>query len=101
MTYSQAAHSLAPEVVPERSLRILNSTTLIDRPPGKHKFVQFAPEASAKTVERLKLLGIISGVEMEIVSKGNPLVIRVGQTRVGLPHSIAREIIVEDLHEST
>lgn len=59
------------------------SETLVDHPPGVVLVVQRVEAESADAL-RLKRLGICEGRRVQIVSGGDPLVLRVVGTRIGL-----------------
>ncbi len=53
-----------------------------------------AVEAPAADVERLEVLGLCEGRTVEVVQAGDPLIVRVLGTRIGLAAVLARSIHV-------
>jgi Fe2+ transport system protein FeoA len=53
-----------------------------------------AVEAAATDLERLEVLGLCAGRTVEVVQAGDPLIVRVLGTRIGLAAVLARSIQV-------
>jgi Fe2+ transport system protein FeoA len=55
-----------------------------------------ALDAAPADVERLEVMGLCSGRIVEVVQAGDPLIVRVLGTRIGLASVLARSIEVEN-----
>ncbi len=52
-------------------------------------------EAEDDNTERLKALGICIGREVELVRRGDPLIVRVYGSRLGISERLANRVLVE------
>ncbi len=53
---------------------------------------------SSQLVSRLYALGLIPGVRIQVIRSGNPIVIRIGETRLCLRKEDAAAIRVQTVH---
>lgn len=61
---------------------------------GQNAFV-VAVDAETKAKTRLESMGIIPGVEVDVLSNGNgPLLVSVGESRVMVERGIAEKVLV-------
>lgn len=67
--------------------------TLADAAPGFYRCDQVC--ASGQNAVRLKRLGICEGRTVELVGQGDPMVVRIGGSRVGLSRQLAKLVTVE------
>lgn len=82
-------------------------TTPEAKPTPASPLVDLAANTPARVVEvadgpvstRLRAMGVCVGRTLELVRPGNPLIISVLGTRVGLAAEIARSVMVERLAE--
>ncbi|MFT5240403.1 MAG: Fe2+ transport system protein FeoA [Candidatus Promineifilaceae bacterium] len=71
---------------------------LVDLAP--HTFAQIADIAAPdQEKERLMSLGVCPGRTVELIMSGDPMIIRVLSTRVGLSLRLAETIVVEPCHD--
>ena len=52
-------------------------------------------ETEDDTMERLKALGICAGRQVELVKRGDPLIVRVYGSRLGISERLANRVLVE------
>jgi len=68
--------------------------TLLAVGTGENAFV-IAVDAGSKARTRLESLGIIPGVEVDVLSNGNgPMLVSVGESRVMVEKGIAEKVLV-------
>jgi Fe2+ transport system protein FeoA len=67
-------------------------------PPGWCASI-VAIEAPADDAARLKSLGVCVGRKVELVKAGDPLILRVLGTRIGLSGRLAEKVMVEGCHD--
>lgn len=71
-----------------------NVTRLSDVSTGE--FVCCGIEESDNSHTRMKSLGICEGRALELVSTGDPLIVRVGGSRIGLSRVLAQSVSVSE-----
>ena len=52
-------------------------------------------ESETEDIERLKMLGVCEGRQVEIIKPGDPLILRVFGSRLGMSASLAQRVWVE------
>jgi Fe2+ transport system protein FeoA len=57
-------------------------------------FVCTDVEAMGQSQTRMKSLGICAGRTLELVSAGDPMIVRVGNSRIGLSRALAASVSV-------
>jgi Fe2+ transport system protein FeoA len=67
--------------------------TLADSRRGRYRCVSV--EASGQNAVRLKRLGVCEGRCIELVGRGDPMILRIGESRVGLSRQLAALVVVE------
>ena len=60
------------------------------------RFVCCHVEETGNPGTRMKSLGICAGRPLELVSKGDPLIVRVGNSRIGLSRALAQLVLVSE-----
>lgn len=74
------------------------TTRLVDLEP--HSFGEIVDiDAPDQEKERLMSMGVCPGRTAELVMKGDPMIIRVLGTRIGLSARLGDLIVVEECHE--
>lgn len=73
-----------------------SSPTLAEARPGRHICEQVY--AMGQNAIRLKRLGVCQGRELELVGQGDPMVLRIGESRVGVSRQLAQLVTLESLH---
>jgi Fe2+ transport system protein FeoA len=53
--------------------------------------------ATGQNAVRLKRLGICEGRVLELIGRGDPMVLRIGESRVGVSRQLARLVFIEAL----
>jgi Fe2+ transport system protein FeoA len=48
---------------------------------------------------RLREMGLCEGARLQVLRKGNPLVVRVADSRLGLAHAVAERVLVAPVAE--
>jgi Fe2+ transport system protein FeoA len=86
-------------------------TILPDRAPGaearldtlaRHACVRIARiEADNDDMTRLKAMGVCAGRQVEVVQPGDPMILRVFGSRIGLSARLARQIFAAPCDETT
>ena len=71
-------------------------TTLAEARPGRYRCEQVY--ATGQNAVRLKRLGICEGRVLELIGRGDPMVLRIGESRVGVSRQLARLVFIEALH---
>ena len=66
---------------------------LNELPSGARVVVQRI-EAADDAMQRLMAMGLCAGREIEVVRRGNPLILRILGARIGVSSRLARHIIV-------
>ncbi|WP_253154936.1 FeoA family protein [Stieleria tagensis] len=69
------------------------SLTLADANAGRFRCEQVL--AAGLDAVRLKRLGICAGRELELIGRGDPMVVRIGESRIGLSRQLASLVTVE------
>jgi Fe2+ transport system protein FeoA len=69
-------------------------TRLDELPPRKCAIV-CRIETESEDIQRLKMLGICIGRRVEVVKTGDPLIVRVFGTRLGMSASLASRVWLE------
>ena len=67
---------------------------LTQLPPGKCAVVRRV-ESESEDIERLKMLGVCLGRRVEVVKAGDPMIIRVFSSRIGISASLAGRVWLE------
>jgi len=75
------------------------ATTLAHARSGRYRCEKM--RASGQNAVRLKRLGVCEGRVIELVGQGDPMVLRLGESRVGLSRQLAALVFVERLHEAS
>ncbi|MBL4702121.1 MAG: ferrous iron transport protein A [Phycisphaeraceae bacterium] len=57
-------------------------------------------ESDQVQADRLKALGICVGRRVELIKQGNPMILRVLGTRIGLARRLAKRITVDACHQA-
>ena len=79
-------------VVHERSARSARVVPLLDLPPGTTAALRQVTNHHSRDV--LRSLGLVEGGRLRICRVGDPCIIQVGSTRIGLSRAVARFIHV-------
>ncbi len=56
-------------------------------------------DAQSDDIDRLKSMGVCAGRKVEVVLRGDPLILRVFGTRIGLSARLAEQIYASTCHE--
>jgi Fe2+ transport system protein FeoA len=67
--------------------------TLADCKPGHFECLRV--EAEGQTAIRLKRLGICEGRKIELLGRGDPMIVRLGEARVGLSRQLAQCVVIQ------
>lgn len=67
--------------------------TLADARLGCYRCTQVC--ATGQNAVRLKRLGICEGRELELIGRGDPMVLRIGESRVGVSRQLAQLVFIE------
>jgi Fe2+ transport system protein FeoA len=51
--------------------------------------------ATGQNAIRLKRLGICESRELELIGRGDPMVVRIGESRVGVSRQLAQLVFIE------
>ena len=79
-------------------------TTLVETPAALTRLDRLAPKVCAvvrridsdsEDIARLKTLGICLGRQVELIKAGDPLIVRVFSSRLGMSSSLATNVWVE------
>ena len=73
---------------------LLCATRLDELPPRRCSIVRRI-ETDSEDVQRLKMLGICVGRQIEVVQSGDPLIIKIFGSRIGLSASLAARVWLE------
>lgn len=57
-------------------------------------------QAEPEQAQRLRELGLLEGKVICILLDSDPMICKIGNSRLGLCHRLARNILVEPVHES-
>ncbi|HAI13944.1 MAG TPA: hypothetical protein DCM28_19730 [Phycisphaerales bacterium] len=57
-------------------------------------------EPDQEQADRLKALGLCVGRRIELLKAGNPMILRVLGSRIGLAHRLAKRITVDACHQA-
>ncbi|MCS7470723.1 ferrous iron transport protein A [Stieleria sp. ICT_E10.1] len=71
----------------------LCSTTLADIQPGR--YVCKDVHAAGQDAVRLKRLGVCQGRTIELMGRGDPMILKIGASRVGLSRQLAKLVLVD------
>ena len=74
------------------SMDQFSSTRLSLAPVGE--FICTDIDVDDQSHTRMKSLGICTGRELELVSSGDPMIVRVGNSRIGLSRALAASVSV-------
>jgi len=67
---------------------------------GQVGLVVEVDESDEVQANRLKALGICVGRRVELIKQGNPMILRVLGTRIGLARRLAKRITVDACHQA-
>lgn len=65
---------------------------LSEAAPGRYRCDRI--DAVGQNAVRLKRLGICDGREIELLGRGDPMVLRIGESRIGLSRQLACAVAV-------
>ncbi len=68
--------------------------SLNELPSGSRAVVQHI-EPAGEAMQRLMAMGLCVGRELEVVRRGNPLILRLLGARIGVSGRLARHVVVE------
>ncbi len=74
------------------SVQVSGPVLLSEAGPGRYRCDRI--EAVGQNAIRLKRLGICDGREFELIGHGDPMVLRIGESRIGLSRQLARTVSV-------
>ncbi|QEF97032.1 FeoA domain protein [Stieleria maiorica] len=69
------------------------ASSLADVPPGP--YVCREVHAEGQDAVRLKRLGVCQGRMIELVGRGDPMIVKIGASRVGLSRQLAKSVLVD------
>ncbi|WP_182867615.1 FeoA family protein [Rhodopirellula sp. JC639] len=74
------------------------ASSLADVPPGPYVCQQV--HAEGQDAVRLKRLGVCQGRMIELVGRGDPMIVKIGASRVGLSRQLAKLVVVDSVSDS-
>ncbi len=72
-----------------------SKVSLCDLRPGQVGVILDVRETDPVQADRMKSLGLCTGRQIELIKQGNPLIIRVFGSRLGLARRLAKQIVVD------
>jgi Fe2+ transport system protein FeoA len=84
-------------VVHEKSRRSARAVPLLDLPPGTSAVLRQVTDHHSRAV--LRSLGLVEGALLRIRRAGEPCIIQVRSTRIGLSKEVARSVHVDVMDE--
>ena len=78
---------------------MLNRSTLATSDTGLYRCGRI--DAEGVEAQRIKRMGLCEGLPVEILGTGDPMIVRVGRSRLGLSRFIAQKIEVLSLDAGT
>ena len=79
----------------EINMSTILSETRLDKLPPRMCAIVHRIETESEDMQRLKMLGICVGRRVEVVKPGDPLIVQVFGTRLGISASLASRIWLE------
>lgn len=73
---------------------MMNGTPLLELERGAFGVV-LSIEAGDENIERLKAIGVCLGRRVEVIQHGDPMIVKVYGTRVGLSARLAKHVLLE------
>ncbi|QDV46225.1 FeoA domain protein [Stieleria neptunia] len=71
----------------------IHTTTLAEIQPGRYVCREI--HAAGQDAVRLKRLGVCQGRMIELVGRGDPMILKIGASRVGLSRQLAKVVLVD------
>jgi Fe2+ transport system protein FeoA len=78
-------------VMPELEVEL----TRLDRLASRVCAIVRKIDSESEDIARLKTLGVCSGRQVELIKRGDPLILRVFSSRIGISSSLAERVWVE------